>query len=146
MKLYSKKLNSVEELKREKHVLKYALKHSGSDDWLNLNNLGSSDPRTENAAGAGVLGTVISAFGNKSMLNTILAMAPPVISLATKRRRKPEAGFLQRAAREVVTGYIKWKAIQMVYRGIMMVVKSNKEDEEEKQDKKVHKRHKKERM
>jgi hypothetical protein len=126
MRLYSKKLHSLEELKREKHVLKYAAKHS--DDTLNFNDLGKHTS-TDDAAGAGMLGTLISAFGSKSMFNTVLAMAPPLLALVSKRSGRKKKNPLESLAKEVIFGYVKWKAVQMAYRGVMLFVKSNKKDD-----------------
>lgn len=121
MKLYPKQLHSLEELKREQHVLKYAAKHT--DDWLSLKELGGSSSSTDNAAGAGILGTVISAFGSKSIFNVILAIAPPVMTLlsrhssSSKKRKNP----LESLAKELIIGYVKWKAVQLAYRGVRNV-------------------------
>jgi hypothetical protein len=125
MKLYGKKLHSLEELKREKHVLRYAAKHS--DDMLSFKDLGKNTS-TDDAAGAGMLGTMISAFGSKSILNTILAMAPPLVALVSKRSSRKKKNPLESLAKEIILGYVKWKAVQMAYRGVMLVVKSNKKE------------------
>lgn len=130
MKMYTKKLNSLEELKREQQVLRYAAKHTGSEDWLNFKDLGMKDSSAD-AAGAGMMGTLISALGSKSLLNSVLAMAPPLLTMATKSGHRRKSNVMERMAKEVLFGYVKWKAIQMTYRGVMMVFKSNKPHEEE---------------
>lgn len=132
MKLYSKQLNNLEALKREKHVMKYALKHS--DDWLNIKAMMGKSDSTDTAAGAGLFGTLISAFGSKSLFNTIIAIAPPVLTLISKNSSffKKRKNPLESIAKEVIGGYIKWKAVQLAYRGIMSLVKSNKDVAHEK--------------
>ena len=131
MRLYSKKLHSLEELKREKHVLRYAAKHS--DDVLNLSDLGKSTS-TDDAAGAGMLGTRISAFGSKSLFNTVLAMAPPLLALVSKGSGRKKKNPLESIAKEVIFGYVKWKAVQMAYRGVMLLVKSRKEEDKKEKE------------
>jgi hypothetical protein len=131
MKLYTRQLKSLEALKREKHVMKYAVKHS--DDVLSFKELGGQEESTENAAGAGLAGSLISAFGSRSLFNTIIAIAPPILTLMTtgSSSRKKRSNPLQSLAKELVTGYLKWKAIQMAYRGVKMVV--SKKDKKEKE-------------
>jgi hypothetical protein len=129
MKLYSKQLHSLEELKREQHVLRYAKKHT--DDWLNFKDLDKDKEDAEDAAGAGMLGTLLSAVGSKSMFSAALAMAPPILTLMSKKSSsgRKRNNPLEKLAKEVILGYVKWKAIQMAYRGVMLVVKSNKSNE-----------------
>jgi len=130
MKLYSRKLNSLEELKREKHVLKYAAKHT--DDVFDFGKAKTKDgDDTEEALGAGMLGTVISAFGSKSLFNTILAVAPPILSMVSKRSSssRKKKSPLESLAKELILGYVKWKAVQMAYRGVMLIFKSNKKED-----------------
>ena len=133
MKFYGKKLHSLEELKREKHVLKYAAKHS--DDVLSFKDLGKSSS-TDAAAGAGMLGSLISAFGSKTLTNSLLAMAPPLLALVAKRTSTKKKNPLESLAKEVFFGYVKWKAVQMAYRGVMMVVRSKKKEDKNEKERK----------
>lgn len=130
MKLYSKQLNSLEELRREKHVLQYAKKHT--DEWLSFSDLDKNKEHAEDAAGAGILGTLLSAAGSKSLFSTVLALAPPILTLLSKNTAtgKKKSNPLEKLAKEVAIGYIKWKAIQMAYRGLKMLMKSDKKDKE----------------
>ncbi len=128
MKLYSKQLKSIEDLRREKHVMRYAVKHS--DEMLSFKELGGADHSTSDAAGAGLAGTLISAVGSKSLTNTLLAIAPPILTMLSKRSgRRQRKNPLESLAKEVFLGYVKWKAIQMVYRGVMLAVKSKKDED-----------------
>src|SRR5690349_21676876 len=104
MKLYNKQLHSLEELKREKHVLKYAAKHT--DDWLSFKDMEKEKDSSSDFAGAGILGTLISALGSKSMFSTLLAVAPPILTLFAKKspggpkKKNP----LESLAKEVIFG------------------------------------------
>ncbi|HRO42646.1 MAG TPA: hypothetical protein PL009_07410 [Flavipsychrobacter sp.] len=127
MKLYSRQLHSLEELKREKHVLKYAKKHT--DDWLSFKDMDNGKANAEDAAGAGLLGSLLSAVGSKSILSAVLAMAPPILTLMSKNSSsgRKRTNPLERLAKDVVVGYIKWKVLQFAYRSVIGVAKSNKE-------------------
>jgi hypothetical protein len=130
MKLYSKQLNSLEELRREKHVLRYAVKHS--EESLNLNDL-KKDKGENSALSAGLLGTVISAFGSKSVLNTLLSIAPPILSLVAKGSSRKKTNPVQKLMKEVAFGYIKWKAVQFAYNTTMKLVHAKKKEKEAKE-------------
>jgi hypothetical protein len=52
----------------------------------------------------------------------------------SKRTSRKKKNPLESLAKEIILGYVKWKAVQMAYRGVMLVVKSNKkEDKKEKE-------------
>lgn len=143
MKFYGKKLSSLEELRREREVLLYAKKHTASESLLDIKELtgGSSSSGKgslglfdgfgpgASTASAGLLGTLLSAFSSKSKMGIITALAPPLITLIGKRfggTQRARKNPLERVVKEVALGYIKWKAIQMVYRWVSMAIKSNK--------------------
>jgi len=127
MKLYHKQLHSLEELKREKHVMKYAVKHT--DGWLSFKEM-SKEARPKDAAALGMLGSVISAVGSKSLFSSALTIVPAILNLMPKKEARKKKGVLESLAKEVVLGYLKWKAIQMSYRGVMMLVNATKDKKE----------------
>jgi hypothetical protein len=127
MKLYPKQLHSLEELKREKHVMKYAVKHT--DDWLSFKEM-SKGARPKDAATLGVLGSVISAVSSKSIFSTALTVIPAILNMMPRREAKKKKGILESLAKEVILGYVKWKAIQMSYRAVMMLVNATKDKKE----------------
>ncbi|HTM64964.1 MAG TPA: hypothetical protein VL093_01470 [Flavipsychrobacter sp.] len=127
MKLYRKQLHSLEELKREKHVMKYAVKHT--DDWLSFKEM-SKGARPKDAATLGMLGSVISAVSSKSIFSTALTVVPAILNMMPRREAKKKKGILESLAKEVILGYVKWKAIQMSYRAIMMLINATKDKKE----------------
>ncbi len=129
MKLYSKQLKSLEDLKREKHVMRYAAKHS--NEMISFKELGLENDSTTDAAGAGLAGTLISALGSKSLFNSLLAIAPPLLTMMGKSSKKKKSNPLASLAKEVILGYIKWKAIEMAYRGVKKMAGKNKSDKSE---------------
>lgn len=132
MKLYPKQLNSLEELRREKHVLRYAKKHT--DDWLSFKDLDKGKQQGGQAAGAGLMEILLSVAGSKSMFSAVLAVAPTVFSLLSKtsssgrKRNSP----LERLAKDVVLGYAKWKLIHFAYSRIMSLISSKKNQKDTK--------------
>lgn len=142
MKFYGKRLNSIEELRRERQVLLYAKKHTASDSLLDIKALSSESGAgglldgilggiggNKNAAGAGMLGSLISAFSSKSPMGIITALAPSIFSLIARRiggSSRPRKNPIVQLVKEVAIGYIKWKAIQLAYRWVEMAIKANK--------------------
>jgi len=120
MKLYPRKLHSVEELKREKHVLKYAIKHTENESWFDFDN-GKAGEK-EGLVDSGMIGSVLSAVTSKSLFGTIMAVAPPVFKLITKRSRKKN--IAETLARDIAGAYIKWKAIQLSIRTAKKILTS----------------------
>ena len=127
MKLYRKQLHSLEELKREQHVMKYAVKHT--DDWLSLKEM-SKGTRPKDAAALGMLGSVISAVSSRSLFSSALTIVPAILNLLPRKEAKKKKGVLESLAKEVLLGYLKWKAIQMSYRAVMMLVNATKDGKE----------------
>ena len=133
MKLYSRQLNSLEELRREKHVLRYAIRHT--DDWISLKDMDKKETDTGEAAGAGMLGTLISALASRSLLSTVLAIAPPLITLLSRRSAShpKKKSPLESLARDVFFGYLKWKALHFAYRSLRSMLGSDKETDKKQQ-------------
>lgn len=127
MKLYRKQLHSLEELRREKHVLKYAMKHT--DDWLSFKEMDKGDSGEGSIAGAGLLGTIISALGSKSTLSMVMAIAPPILAMFSKRSSgdRKKKNPVESLAKDLIIGYIKWKAISLGYKAVRNVTKGSKE-------------------
>ncbi len=128
MKLYRKRLHSLEELKRERQVLKYKKKHTGSEDWFNLKDLtGGKSGKEDDHPGilnASMMSTILSALGSKSVVGTALSLAPTLVNLVSKRSGKKNV--IEKMAMDVVGGYVKWKLVQMGYRGIKLFAKARK--------------------
>ena len=134
MKLYNKQLHSLEELRREKHVLKYAAKHT--DDWLSFKEM-EKEKDTSDFASAGMLGALFSALGSKSMFSTVLAVAPTILTMfsrkssgSDKKRKNP----LESLAKEVIFGYLKWKGIHLGYKALRSIVEGSKEKDRNKKE------------
>ena len=75
-------------------------------------------------ANASIVGTALSLLTSRSLLNTIITVAPSLINLTGSKKAKNT--FIQRFAREIIGGYVKWKVVQMGLRGVKMFIRSQK--------------------
>lgn len=127
MKLYPKPLHSLEELKREKHVLQYVVKHTGQS--LSFKDLEENKSRS-NTGSALLLSGLASALGSKSLLSAAVSAAPAAINYFSKKRAAPppKKSPVEALAKEILFGYLKWKAIYLTYKGIMHLVGSGKKE------------------
>jgi hypothetical protein len=132
MKLYPKKLNSLEELKREKQVLKYAKKHTTSNGFLPFEKIKGEGSMTAAEPNAFNQSDVLSIFGDlatsKSLTSAALSLGLPLLKLAG---RKAEKGVFRTVGGEIIGGYLKWKVIQFAFKRIKGMMSSKKKKEKE---------------
>ncbi|RYD58745.1 MAG: hypothetical protein EOP56_03930 [Sphingobacteriales bacterium] len=125
MKIYPKKLNSLEELKREKQVLLYAKKHTASQDLFSTDEIiqkakqPAVDKTTDFMAIAGDLLT------SSSTTNVAMTLGLPLIKMLGLKAGK---GVFKGLFKEVFVGYMKWKLIHFGITTAVSMVKSKKED------------------
>jgi hypothetical protein len=131
MKLYPKKLNSLEELKREKHLLLQTKKEIEQNSPLSLHFI--KDSITDTIQGAtnneGIIGTLASVISSPSVADMLTSASKPVLEFATDKVGK---GVLKSAAKEIIGGYLRWKAIELGYKGVKHLVKVRAEKRKEK--------------
>src|SRR5689334_20338009 len=89
MKLYRKKLDSLEALKREKIRLRYERRHTKSSDLNPLAEVGRS--KVSGAAKAGLLGTVMGLINSENYFQTAMVIGKPLLNMLRKRRNKARA-------------------------------------------------------
>jgi hypothetical protein len=102
MELYHKQLNSVAELRREKKRIKLERKIANENAEAVEDAKEADSPWTSYI---GIAGDFLSSKGTK---NALAGIAMPLLQLALRNTQK---GLLKRVAKEVLGGYIKWKAI-----------------------------------
>ncbi len=142
MKLYRKKLDSLEALKREQLRLRYESKKTDFGDLLPSPDLKSLGALLSSQNGW--LSIITELLSAKSEAQFISALAVPLLKAwnknrSRKRREKEASGavpkppFLKRAMREIVIGYVVGKAVMMGLSGIKALRKRRKamHDEEE---------------
>lgn len=131
MKLYRKKLNSVEELRRECLRLNYQKQQLKTEDLVPK--LGFGGGREERKSrNAGILEMGLSLINAKGPLQIALAVAGPIMGMIGKRKKKAVTNsgpgkLLGNLARELVIGYLSGKGIQLAMRGIKWYLKKRRE-------------------
>ncbi|WP_276132367.1 hypothetical protein [Polluticoccus soli] len=126
MRLYPKKLNSLEELKREKQVLKYARKHSKPEGFMDM----IPKPSAKEDKQSDILSFAGDLLTSRSTIDTLMTLGLPMLKLVG---RKTEKSFLKTVVGEVFGGYIKWKVLQMGVRGVRLLVHMQKEKAKKKE-------------
>lgn len=136
MKLYRKKLNSLEALKREKIRLRYERRHTKPSDLNPLAEVGRS--KVSGAAKAGLLGTIMDLINSENQFQTAMVIGKPLLNMLRRRRNKARAfrhaagmpgkknSFLKKLVKDVAVSYIIGKAVQMSVRGAQMYMRRKK--------------------
>lgn len=123
IKLYSKKLNSLEELRHEK-ALKKAAAHSPVNNPTE-NNTSSTDSSDE------ILNMIQTGFDvitSKGVVNKLFAIALPALSIAVQ---KLEKDLLKSFAKEFIAGYAKWKAIELSAKALLSLINRKRKEKED---------------
>ncbi|MBS1614598.1 MAG: hypothetical protein JST06_00605 [Bacteroidetes bacterium] len=127
MKLYRKKLDSLDALKREQLRLRYESKKADWSDLLptpDLQTLGSLFHLKK-----GWLGTFMEVLSAKSEVQLLIALAMPLLKAWNQKRTKlrdkraasglpPKPSFFKKALRELFIGYIVGKAVMKGFSGL----------------------------
>ena len=135
MKLYRKRLDSLEALKREKIRLRYERRHTNVADLNPLSEMGRS--KLSGSAKTGALGFLMELASSGSNLQTALTVSKPILQLLRKRKAKtheisraaglpPKKSIVKKAITEIAVGYIIGKAIQMAVRGVQQYIRRRK--------------------
>ena len=140
MNIYHKKLNSIEELKREQIRLNYEKRHTKASDLNPIKEFGNKKSARANQ---NILGTILELAKSDSPLSTAMAIGKPLLRLLSKRRNNkreafarlhPDApkkqGLIAGVVEEIVVAYAIGKAVQMSIRGIRLYLKARKAKKE----------------
>lgn len=134
MKLYRKKLNSLEELKRECIRLNYVKRHTDTSDLLPA--LGSSargnkkkknkdEDSDDGSVMSGIVSTAMAVINGGSPLQTAMGMVSPVMKLIGKSNRSKR--LLGNIAKELIIGYLAGKGVQLAIKGFKRYMRNRKE-------------------
>jgi hypothetical protein len=116
MKLYPRQLRSMEELKREKSVLKYVRRQTTKENLLPID---AGVPGSGTGPGGGLMAALGGLMGARTLFDGALAAGLPLLRYMPMRTQK---NVLRTVAREFIGGYLRWKMIQMGYRGLKMII------------------------
>lgn len=140
MKLYDKKLNGREDLKKEKRRLNRELKELEQEPLLSLDDvMGEAQ-----GMGAGILQNIMPLAGTFSgpLMNIASSLVGKIINRKRSKKRDDREdereedrdshpNVLTSVAREVLGSYLKWKALELSYKGVSLVVKKRKKKKAE---------------
>lgn len=106
--LYSKKLRSLDELRREKALKKAEAAAAFTDTDSGPSLYGDLIP------------AIVDVIASKGAANKILALGIPALKLAGTVMEK---SLLKKVAIEVLTGYAKWKGTEMGMQALVRLIK-----------------------
>lgn len=124
MKIYHKQLKGVAHLRKEKKRLKVNSKVARENAEAVEDAKEADNPW---ASYIGMAGDFLSSKANK---NTMAGLAMPLLQLALRNTQK---GILKKVAKEVLGGYIKWKAIDFGITLAMRFIRMQKHKADRKQ-------------
>jgi hypothetical protein len=141
MRLYPKKLRNIEDLEQERARLLKEKKRLDKEDILSLDGILGKNDAGEGKEGAGF---------DISSLISMLPIANPIVGQVLKMVTNKFAGGGERSdeskerpnkksgknifkslAVEVIGGYLKWKAVELSYKGIRRIIKNRRKDKGE---------------
>lgn len=136
MALYAKNIKTIDDLKQEKKRLLRERKQLEKEDLFSIDSiLGGAIKETK--------GKKESSSEQDNLLNSIIPLVTPLAGTVfeilqhrftgkkkTKSKNDEQASadpnLLISAAKELIGGYLKWKAIEFSYKGITMIIRKKK--------------------
>lgn len=114
MKLYRKKLNSIEELKRERLRLRYEQLSTKASDLNPIPEMGKKKKKKEEAS-SNFMGLAMSVIGAKSGPERLMKALPFLLKRLGKGKKGSGAGsgIVGKVAGDVITNYLIGKAITL---------------------------------
>ena len=135
MRLYPKKLRNLEDLEREKKLLRKEIKAMDADTFLSLESILGKKKKGSEKEESGSLFDFLPV--SNSLVDLVVKFVQQKLA---KRERNSGATYTQQAepkkksrnplksvAIEFIGGYLKWKAIELSYKGIRHLIKKRKE-------------------
>lgn len=134
MKLYKKKLRTITELEQEKKRLKAAMSDIEKDRLFTVEGMleeatGDISKKLETTGLPGMLqDTLMPALSSVLGSDSILGSAK---KKKNKKGSTGVSGMLGSIAKEFLGGYLKWKAVELSFKGIKMVISKQKKKKKE---------------
>ena len=134
MKLYPKKLRGIEDLEKEKKLLVRQSRQLEKEDFLSLENLttGKKKGKEKDESSAASLIDLLPI--SNPYVKMGLDFLVKRFTAARKEKKEapaqntaPHKSKLRAIAIEFIGGYLKWKAIELSYKGIKLIIKRSKE-------------------
>lgn len=121
MTLYNKQIHSLEQLRQEKAKLKAKAKDLKPIDLSALQQIDA------NLSLNAVKSTLQHAFSTNQLLEIILEYAPMILEYVPDKWKAKSQEWSKNAVKEVGTGYLKWKAIELAFDAAKYLLQSAKE-------------------
>lgn len=135
MKLYPKKLNSIEALERERRKLKRAIAETNPTDVFGTS---KADKKKEKQGtgpaketGEGLLVTITDLLTSKGAADVALSLIDPLMGVLGRKAGK---GIIKPLAKEILGGYVKWKLIEISYKTAVRFIRSKQHKHKSKKD------------
>ena len=136
MRLYPKKLRSVEDLEREKKLLRKETRRMEEDEFLSLESIFNKKSGDNDSGGFASLLDLLPV--SNPLVGTVINLIKQRISGKADKpkqdtdnnsgdRKKKGRSPVKKIAVEVIGGYLKWKAIELSFKGIKHLAKKRKE-------------------
>lgn len=133
IKLYDKKLNSLDALRQEL-AFKKQEEQNYFNNILGADNTTQDEPAANTTAAEGdthwseMLGIGIDFLSSKGLSNKLMVLAMPALRLAG---RKIEKNILKSLATEFAVGYLKWKALELGTKALFSFIDARLEKKKE---------------
>jgi hypothetical protein len=136
MKLYPKKLGSLEALKREKIRLRYERMHTKASDLNPIAEIGRS--KISGSAKSGIMGTLMALMTSTSQMQTAIALGGPLLRMLGKRRAKArerryaaglpkKKSIVKKVFTEIAVAFIIGKAFQVSVEAVRLYRRRKRE-------------------
>ena len=142
MGFYRKKLSGVDDLERERKALLKEKEELENEEFFSLEGiLGRGKKGDKGKGGDTAANEDEGGLPGLDSLVALLPMAGPLVNIVTgivgdkagdlgSVIGKKGKGIALKLVKEVIGGYLKWKAIELGYKGIRQLLKKTKEKQE----------------
>ena len=128
MRLYPRQLNSLDELKREKEALKATIRRIEDEGFFSIEDILPAKA-ADGIEGDSIMAKLTDLVSSGNAKEILVSIAGPALSLLGTGIEKRA---LKKVAKEFLGSYVKWKAIELGYKGIKMWLESRKKEKDDK--------------
>ncbi len=118
----------MEELRREKAKLKGKLKKSADEPAFSFTDILGKDKKGGEEGIGSILTIAQDLLASPSVANTVMTLGLPLLKMAGRRVKR---NVLLNIGKELLGGYLKYKAAELGFKGVKNYVKSKQEEKKE---------------
>jgi hypothetical protein len=133
MEFYSRKLHNVDDLEAEKRKLLKKKRHMDKEPFLSLSGVAGKEKKGGGEESSSLLsflpvsGPVVSIITKLVSRQFGKRQAPSYKAVFNGAAEKPGRNILRSVAMDMVTGYLKWKAIELSIKGVQKLIDKRRE-------------------